>query len=150
TAQNVDANDPTGSRTMGYYTAADLPYYYALYNTFATGDRYFCSVLTQTFPNRMYLLAGSSYGHIRNDSVNLNVQPVFNLLDNAGVSWKIYASQYPLAYGRIFFTYVASQASTHIFPMTQYFTDLNNGTLPSVAFVDPKLLSTPTLENDEH
>jgi phospholipase C len=62
TAANVDPGDPTGSRTMGFYTARDLPFYYKLYRTFATGDRYFCSALTQTFPNRLYLLAGTSFG----------------------------------------------------------------------------------------
>ncbi|TMA79362.1 MAG: hypothetical protein E6J72_11535 [Deltaproteobacteria bacterium] len=67
TAQNVDSTDPTGARTMGYYDSADLPFYYALYSTFAMADRYFASTLTQTFPNRFYLLAGTSFGHIAND-----------------------------------------------------------------------------------
>jgi phospholipase C len=38
TAANVDAADPNGSRTMGYYDHHDLPFYYALYRKFATGD----------------------------------------------------------------------------------------------------------------
>src|SRR5438445_276793 len=32
TAANVNAKDPTGRRTMGYYDRKDVPYYYALYN----------------------------------------------------------------------------------------------------------------------
>src|SRR5438309_5254484 len=63
TAANTTSADPTGSRTMGYYTKKDLPFYYALYRDFATSDRYFSSVLSQTFPNRFYLLAGTSFGH---------------------------------------------------------------------------------------
>jgi phospholipase C len=39
----------------------------ALYRTFAMSDRHFCSLLGPTFPNRHYLLSGSSAGHIRND-----------------------------------------------------------------------------------
>src|SRR5438270_7851939 len=67
TAQNATSADPTGGRTMGWYDQHDLPYYYALYNTFATSDRYFSSTLGPTFPNRFYLLAGTSFGHLRND-----------------------------------------------------------------------------------
>ena len=67
TTANQDPSDPTGSRTMGYYDETDLPFYYAMHNTFATSDHYFQSVLSQTFPNRFYLLAGTSFGHIRND-----------------------------------------------------------------------------------
>ena len=59
TAANVDTCDPTGSRTMGFYDKNDLPFYYGLYKTFAIGDRFFCSALTQTFPNRARRLATS-------------------------------------------------------------------------------------------
>ena len=63
TAANANALvDPTGARTMGYYDETDLPFYYGLYKTFATGDRYFSSVLGPTFPNRFYLLTGTSPG----------------------------------------------------------------------------------------
>src|SRR5262249_7337810 len=60
TAANVDPNAPSGERTMGYYPRKDLPFYYKLYKTFAIGDRYFCSLLGPTFPNRYHLLAGTS------------------------------------------------------------------------------------------
>ncbi|TMM13702.1 MAG: hypothetical protein E6G01_14200 [Actinobacteria bacterium] len=66
-SDNSDSADPTGSRTMGYYDQSDLPFYYALANTFGVGDRYFASVLGPTFPNRFYLYAGTSFGHIAND-----------------------------------------------------------------------------------
>ena len=107
---NSDPSDPTGSRTMGYYTQAELPFYYSLYNTFATGDRYFQSTLTQTFPNRFYLLAGTSFGHIANDFPPPGGFPnktIFELLGNAGVSWRIYDSQF--AFGSLF-SYVQQNA----------------------------------------
>jgi phospholipase C len=150
TAANVDPNDPTGSRAMGYYDQTDLPFYYALYSAFATGDRYFCSALTQTFPNRLYLLAGTSFGHIRNDVFGSTHTSVFELLDASAVTWKIYASQYPLGYGWIFFQYVQDHAAEHVFPIDQYFTDAMNGDLPDVSFVDPDVVASPATENDEH
>ena len=150
TAANVDPADPTGSRTMGYYDQTDLPFYYGLFSTFATGDRYFCSLLSQTFPNRLYLLAGTSFGHIRNDVFISTHDSIFNLLDQYAVTWRIYAAQHPLAYGSLFFQYVNNRAVQHVFPIAQYYADLAAGTLPDVAFVDPEIMDTPTMENDEH
>src|SRR5438093_1315371 len=53
----------TDHDTMGYYTDEDLPFYYDLARTFAISDRYFADVIGQTFPNRSYLVAGTSFGH---------------------------------------------------------------------------------------
>ena len=41
--------------TMGYYTREDLPFYYALADAFTICDQHFCSSLTGTTPNRLYL-----------------------------------------------------------------------------------------------
>src|SRR5215813_7504147 len=94
TAENVVPEDPNGHRTMGFYTKRDLPYYYKLYRTFAMSDRHFCSVLGPTYPNRHYLLTGTSFGHISNDlpttTDQFDQRSVFNLLDEAGISWKVY------------------------------------------------------------
>ncbi|HJQ84772.1 MAG TPA: alkaline phosphatase family protein [Candidatus Binatia bacterium] len=151
TAENVDPDDPTGSRTMGFYDATDLPYYYALYSTFAMADHFFCSVLSQTFPNRFYLLAATSFGHIRNDfpasPTDFTVPTIFESLDNAGITWKIYFSQ--IAFG-LEFAYVRAHSAGHVVPVAQYFMDAQNGTLPQVSFVDPIFLAAATVENDEH
>jgi phospholipase C len=149
TTVNAIPADPTGSRAMGYYDSTDLPYYYALYNAFATNDRYFNSVPTQTFPNRSYFLAGTSFGHIRNDFASLPNRSVFNLLDEHSVSWRIYTSDGGGAYGAFFFSYVSARATQHVFPISQYFTDLANNDLPDVAYIDPSFNEGPT-GNDEH
>src|SRR5262249_55060033 len=106
---------------------------------------------TQTFPNRLFYLAGTSFGHIRNDSFSLDLthQSVFNLLDAASVSWKIYAAQYPLAYGNLFFQYVNNQAATHVFPIAQYFRALPTAALPAVPSIAPHLTESPNPENAE-
>ena len=151
TKANVNANDPTGSRTMGYYTKKDLPFYYWLYKTFAMGDRYFASVLSQTFPNRFYFLAGTSFGHIANDyptsPTQFSQKTIFEELDQAGISWKIYYSQVPFAY---LFAYVRNHAPGNVVPVQQYYTDAQNGDLPQVSFVDPIFIAQARVENDEH
>jgi phospholipase C len=146
---NADTTDPTGSRTMGYYNQTDLPFYYSLYNTFATNDRYFASVLSQTYPNRFYALAGTSFGHIRNDSPppgGWTQQTIFDRLGAANISWKIYYSQFPFG---SFFSYV-QQHMDHVAPISQYYADAAAGTLPSVSFVDPTFIAAPNTETDEH
>src|SRR5947209_3918991 len=92
TKANEDPSDPTGSRTMGYYDRTDLPFYYGLDNTFATSDTYFDSVLSQTFPNRFYELAGTSFGHIRND---------FPTDQNAGFTQKTVVDEVDVLPGRV-------------------------------------------------
>ena len=152
TAANAVPADPTGSRTMGYYDSSDLQFYNGLYSTFATSDRYFQSLLSQTFPNRFYLLAGTSFGHIRNDFPppdGFTQRSIFNLLDEAKppISWKVYYSQIPFAYE---FAYVRNHTPGNVVPIDQYYSDAANGTLPQVAFVDPIFLASNNVENDEH
>ena len=48
-----------GPVTMGYYTRADLPFYYALADAFTVCDGYHCSVLGPTDPNRLMLMTGT-------------------------------------------------------------------------------------------
>jgi phospholipase C len=150
TKANAVEKDPRGRRSMGFNTKADLPFYYGLYRKFAIGDRFFASVLSQTFPNRFYLLAGTSFGHIRNDlpgADGFQHKTVFNLLDDAGVSWRVYYSQIPFAFE---FKYVRDHSAGHVFPIDQYYADAAAGALPQVSFVDPIFVGPTNVENDEH
>jgi phospholipase C len=150
TRANAVEKDPKGRRSMGFYNRRDLPFYYGLYRRFAIGDRYFSSVLSQTFPNRFYLLAGTSFGHIRNDLPGPNGfrhKTVFQLLDNAGISWHIYYSQIPFAFE---FKYVRDHSAGHVFPIERYYADAASGSLPQVSFVDPIFVGPTNTENDEH
>src|SRR5215470_4300250 len=53
--------------TLGYFTRADIPFYYALADAFTICDQHFCSSLTATTPNRLYLWTGTVRGeHDRN------------------------------------------------------------------------------------
>jgi phospholipase C len=53
----INSND--AALSMGYYTRADIPYYYALADAFTLCDNYFCSVIGPTDPNRLYTVAAS-------------------------------------------------------------------------------------------
>ncbi|HXC54425.1 MAG TPA: phospholipase C, phosphocholine-specific [Rhizomicrobium sp.] len=49
-----------GEMTMGYFTRADLPFYYALADAFTICDAYHCSIFGPTTPNRLFLFSGTS------------------------------------------------------------------------------------------
>jgi phospholipase C len=146
---NADPADPSGSRTMGYYAKGTLPFYNGIANQFAIADRYFASTLTQTFPTRFYLYAGTSFGHIRNDAAPHGgfTQPtVFRSLDAAHVSWRLYVSSFSEA---LLFSDVQNDPS-NVVPFSQYYTDAANGTLPQVSFVESQPFGKVNVESDEH
>jgi phospholipase C len=100
----TNANDAVLS--MGYYTRADLPYYYAVADAFTLCDNYFCSVMGPTDPNRLYTMAasldpdGKSGGPIL-QTIITNRSAMYGRLTYAtmpeqlqarGISWKVYSS----------------------------------------------------------
>ncbi len=94
TTNNVaEQYDPNGTRAMGYYDGTDLPYYYDLASFFATSDTWHSPILANTVPNRMYLMAATSFGHEYPDNTGhpLYAQPTFfRAMNNANVSWLYY------------------------------------------------------------
>jgi phospholipase C len=127
---------------------------------FATSDRWFHPEMTRTNPNREYLIAATSHGYAypngsdANDTPQLKGPTIFEELQNAGVSWKIYvnpqgspctgppysaACLMKLSYLQnfTFAQTVISKYPQNIAPISQYFTDLTNGTLPQVAQIEP-------------
>ncbi len=141
-----------GIRAMGYYDGNDLPYYYFMASSFATSDRWFSPVMAETTPNRMYLLAGTSAGHVyplANGAPALTNKTIFQLLEENGISWKVYVtdpSPSPVAGSEMSMYAFSFQHRGNFVPISQYFTDLANGALPAVAMVDPGFLS----DRDEH
>ena len=82
---------------MGYFDAADLPFTYALAKTFPINDRYFSSVMAQTFPNRRFLISGTALG-IVDDSLPSALPPrgvIFQELSKHGISWRDYHASFP-------------------------------------------------------
>ena len=62
TAPTRGSSAACGGASMGYWNADDLPYYHSMARKFPIGDRYFCSVMAQTYPNRRFLIAGTALG----------------------------------------------------------------------------------------
>ena len=142
--------DAEGRRAMGYYTGDDLPYYYFMASNFATSDKWFSPVPSNSAPNRVFMLAATTHGHAHNPGTldSTQVKNIFQLLDENHISWKVYYTTPTTAgadgdavpgnpHSAIFhFQPFAQNHAANVVPVDQYFTDVDNGTLPQVAFID--------------
>lgn len=153
----VTTNDPDGGRAMGFLDETDLPFYWDLARTFAMSDHHHCSLLGPTWPNRYYMLSGTSFGHVSNDPTTAEVLPaegeyvVMQQLERAGVSWGVYYQAVPFIWGGYphFALRPWNREKTKLFE--EFWTDLEAGTLPSVVFLDPSWSATASVDaTDEH
>jgi phospholipase C len=130
-------DDPDGTRAMGYYDWTDLPYYYELATQYATSDRQFASVGARTPVNRMYIFGASSYGNIDFGPVPQSAPTIFDRLTAAKITWKHYYLPSILPQNLNINAFHTSKTDPDkIVPIDQYFTDLQNGTLPQVSFIE--------------
>jgi phospholipase C len=136
----VIGNNPDGQRVLSYVDDTVIPFYYALANTFSVGDRYFCSAMTSTWPNRLFLMAGTSFGVGDNsavtvDTVDKPAPQIFSLLEAGGHSWKDYTDgPHQVAFFPNFG--LSPDALAHYGTVKcTLFADIKNGTLPDVSLV---------------
>lgn len=95
--QDFDANDDTWDETLQItetYTPDDLPVINGLARQYAVSDRWYCSMPTQTNPNRAFSLCGTSLGRLVNKHFTAIEQfktpTIFNVLAKKGTSMGIY------------------------------------------------------------
>lgn len=148
-----------GARSMWWYDQTDLPFYYQLANTFAVADHYHCAVPGPTWPNRMYLLAGTSFGQTDNNFPDLTAYPfpandasILDELEKRRVSWQLYTDGLPGA-GVVYGPAIATRWGRHVLSsFAQFQSAAKAGTLPAVSFVDPNLSSEANggAGTDEH
>jgi phospholipase C len=131
--------EASGDVAMGYWDDVDLPYYYAIANAFTLANRWFCAAPCQTYPNRRYLMAGTSYGLVSsivpgpNDPAPPN-GTIFDRLNAHHISWKNYFTDLPQT---VLIPSIAEGNATHLAPVAAFFADAATGQLPAVSFVDP-------------
>lgn len=148
-------------QTMNFYNQDELPFYYDLAQKFAISDRYFASVIGPTFPNRSYLVAATSFGHLTTSDTfpppggyKPITGTIFDLLEKNQVTWADYFQDVPQ--GGAFRPFSAAGVDPHFLPLNLFLAQLAGvpglPSLPSVAFVDPNfgVLGGPAAENDEH
>jgi len=134
--------DTDGHRAMGIFDDSQLNFYYATASTFAMSDAMFSPIPTRTGSNRLFIHASTSGGRVHaDDSVGgqLKSKTIWRALDEAGISWKIYISDW----GKDNFTFFNFFTDANdparrakIVSIDQYFSDVSAGTLPQVALIE--------------
>ena len=163
----INANDAV--LTMGYYTRADLPFYYAVADAFTICDNYFCPVMGPTDPNRLYTMAASIDPDGKNggpllETLGANRSSFFGALTYTtmpeqlqarGISWKVYSSPDANILNTIFSDNVLSyfknfqdpasplfqNAFVPQFP-TDFLADAASGNLPQVSWLVASLVDS--------
>jgi phospholipase C len=130
--------------SIGYYEEADLPFFSALARNFTTLDNYFASILSSTFPNRVFQHAAQT-DRLTN-AIDLSTLPtIWDTLAVAGVSHKYYYSNVPFL--AVWGTKYLGMSAL----FADFLADAASGNLPSVSFLDPRFtILDDGLGNDDH
>jgi phospholipase C len=143
---------------LGYYRRGEVGFLQPLAGAFTLYDRYFCSLLGPTWPNREYMHSAQSGGNKTNasaeDAANAynsgglyRWETIWDRLRARGISCTYYHSDLP------FIAVFGSRYQAITKPVSQYYADAAAGNLPHVAFVDPPFLDGGGgngLSGDEH
>ena len=129
----------SGREGMGYWTGADLPFYYSLAGVFPLCDRYFGSVMAQTYPNRRFLHAATAMGLVTTTLPALDEAPpkggtIFDKLDHFAISWREYSAGFPEI---AIFPSVFVAHTDKVVGIDQFLKDAKGGTLPFFSLITP-------------
>lgn len=121
---------------MGIYTPAMLPVLSGLARGFAVCDHWFCSVPTETLPNRAFACAATSRGHMDDSTRTYTAPSIFGLLSRNKLSWAIYGySSSPLT--RLNFPDTTNAPASHFGLFKDFQAAAAAGTLAQYTFLEP-------------
>jgi phospholipase C len=146
-----------GTLSMGHYDETTLAYYWNLADEYVLFDRYFISAHNGSIMNRMYWVSGLPGNGINRIPATgfEDIPTIFDALQERGISWKFYVRNYDptLNYRSLKeLDYLPPQIqwlpllsmdrflddpelSSRIVDLNEYYTDLENNTLPAVSYV---------------
>jgi phospholipase C len=154
----LNQRNQNGALSLGYYDDRDLPYYWNLADEYVLFDKFFSSDHGGSFANHMFWVAGQQVGTRVTPEGYSDTVTIFDRLEEQGISWKFYVQNYDpnITYrtveqingnraSQVIWVPVLNidrflddpELSSHIVDLSEYFTDLENGTLPAVAYIAP-------------
>jgi phospholipase C len=153
----VDYERKVGSgdykQIMAPYSPEQVPVLSALARNYAVSDAWFCSVPSQTLPNRSFVHAGTSNGNVNNGTLpnplDWDVPTIFNVLEEVGESWGVYSDTEIIPS-------LTRTMAPQLWPLSlddrfknfnDFKDDCASGSLPAYSFVEPSFFFLP---NDQH
>lgn len=154
----LNQRNQNGALAMGYYDGRDLPYYWNLADQYVLFDQFFSSDHGGSFANHMFWVSGQQGGSRVTTEGYHDITTIFDRLEERGISWKFYVQNYDpdINYrtadqisgnraSQVIWVPILNMArflddpelSSHIVDLNEYYKDLENGTLPAVAYIAP-------------
>jgi phospholipase C len=153
-------NGQVQPNTMGYYDGKDIPYYWNIADNFVLFDRFFTSSAGGSVSNHMYWVTGTPGNSKPADEVippgGFSATTIFDRLQAKGISWKFYVQNYDAGINfrnrgigdrgsQIVWVPLLNYArflddpklAGHIADLSEYYRDLERGTLPAVSYIAP-------------
>jgi phospholipase C len=158
--------------TMGYYDRNDIPYYWDYADHFVLDDNFFSSLMGPSFPNHLYIASGAngpvtnvnpyfiSQGGIVNNpppdfrwsTLSLSWSTLAQELSDANMPWVWYDGKVNPITPDIWnvlplFTYFQThpaQLKQHVKNTEFFVSDIQDGSLPAVAWIIPGAWRPPT------
>ena len=129
---------------IGYYVKRDLPFYGEAAPRWTVCDRYFSAIMAETYPNRIIQFAGQT-DRLTNAVTLCTLPTIWDRLADANRTGRYYFSDVPfLALWGLRYLPISR-------PLSSFFADAAAGTLPNVAFVDPRFIDANTgTSGDDH
>lgn len=152
----LDPRTNNDELALATYEAHDIPVWAQLTRGWQSYDRWFCSLLGPTQPNRYYWYSGQSGGRKDNSlppefastnpewTLGWDWPTVWGLCDQAGVSSAYYFSNLPET---AFWGARHLHNTRHV---AEFFLACELGTLPQVSFIDPWYTGPSGIANDDH
>jgi phospholipase C len=115
---------------IGTYGSPDLDFFRGVASQYAVSDFYFSGILSETYPNRIYLHSGAT-DRLSNTTTVCTLPTIWDLLSAKGVSATYFYHDVPFTalYGNRYL------GISQLFPA--FLSQAASGTLPSFSMIDP-------------
>jgi phospholipase C len=130
-ASSTNPNQANDIFAIGYYGQSDLAFLGAAGPAFTVCDNYFCGIMAETYPNRFYMHAAQT-DRLVNGSATSTLPTIWSRLEEKGLSGRYYFSDLP------FLALWGTRYANISKPFSQFLVDAAAGTLPNVAYIDPR------------
>lgn len=125
------------AQIMQSYSPAQIPIITTLARSFAVSDAWHASVPSQTWPNRAFLQAGASAGHVNNEGWPWNIPTIFDVLTEQGLSWMVYNNSVLPSLTKTLFFEKYGTNEDNFSGISDFQKACQAGTLPVFTFLEP-------------
>jgi phospholipase C len=145
--ERAETDSTLAGQIMGCRRPDAVPALTTLAREFAVCSRWFCSVPSATWPNRLFAHGAQSENLLDNVVKPYTHPTIFDRLTEAGRSWAVYAGDVPQA---LAYVELRDAFQDRFNRMGEFFDDCREGTLPEYSFIEPRHFLWPDNQHPTH